>query len=123
MINRITGLAPGDSLFYKARRREPRIRNIPTPIPILVGKEVPASGSSGGAVGVAVAVAVAVAVGEAVGLAVGLAAGLSVGLAVGEAVGLDVAAETVKVKAVQAWGGAASGFDSGAVGATACCLS
>jgi hypothetical protein len=52
---------------------------------------------------------------------VGLAVGLSDGLAVGLAVGLDV--EMVKVRAVQASGTAALGLDSGAVGATACCLS
>ena len=51
----------------------------------------------------------------------GLAVGLSDGLAVGLAVGLDV--EMVKVRAVQASGTAALGLDSGAVGATACCLS
>lgn len=105
----------------------------------MVGHEVPASGKEGCAVGLAcatgelVGLAVAVAVGVGVGVAVGVLVGLLVGVAVGEpvgvavavgvAVGLPVGVVRVKVRAVQAWGAAASGLLSGAVGATACCLS
>lgn len=101
-------------LNYKAKRTEPIMRMTPTPIPTKVGQEVPDDGRDGPAVGAAV--------GALVGVAVGLAVAVGAGVAVPVGAGVEVAAETVKVKAVQARGAAAFGL-VGAVGATACCLS
>lgn len=108
-------------------------------MPTIVGQEVPASGSEGWAVGLAWAIGllVGVAVGLAVGLPVGVAVGVPVGVGVGLLDGVGVGVElpvgvgvgepdgvvNVNVRAVQASGTAALGLDSGAVGATACCLS
>ena len=81
---------------------------------------------------VAVGVEVGVDVGDAVGLADGLGDGLGLTPGLGEGVGVGVGVSVpgpgeglvkVNVRAVQELGTAASGFDSGAVGATACCLS
>ena len=67
----------------------------------------------------------AVGEGETSGLGdgLGLTPGLGDGLSSGDGEGEGDSKVIVKVRAVQAWGTAASGFDSGAVGATACCLS
>lgn len=94
-------------------------------MPTVVGQEVPATGREGSAVGLAWAIGllVGVAVGVAVAVAVGVALGVAVGLPVGVGVGEPDGIEIVKVRALQDWGGAAWGTDSGAVGATACCLS
>ena len=67
----------------------------------------------------------AVGEGETSGLGdgLGLTPGLGDGLSSGDGEGEGDSKVIVKVRAVQDWGAAASGFDSGAVGATACCLS
>jgi len=60
--------------------------------------------------------------GDGLGLTPGLGDGLGDGLSSGDGEGEGDSSVIVKVRAVQAWGAAASGSDSGAVGATACCL-
>lgn len=87
----------------------------PKPAPAIVGQEVPEDGREGAAVPVALGVLV----GAKVGVAVAVGEAVGVGLAVGE----DVAAETVKLRAVQVWGVTPAAFGLvGAEGATGCCL-
>jgi len=58
-----------------------------------------------------------------VGVAVPEGVGVGVPLGVGDGVGVGVAAEIVNVKALQAIGAAAAGFEVGTLGATVVCLS
>ena len=102
-------------VYQRAKSSEPIRRRMPIPAPIMVGKEIPASGREGSSatetgVGVAtaaadvgvgvpgpvvgVAVGVAVATGVAVGVAVGVPVGVVVGVAVGVAVGVGVLLHT-----------------------------
>lgn len=70
-----------NEILYKARRKAPIKAIIPNPIPRIVGKDTPASGSAA-FVGVGVVVVLPVGVGVAVAVAVGVGVKLVVGVGV-----------------------------------------
>jgi len=125
---------------YRAKSREPIRSSTPTPIPMIVGYDVPALGKAAWGDGVAVApgadvgvavplmgVGVEVATGDPVAVGVGVELGVGVEVATGDPIGVGAGVVVkLKVRAVHAFGvglaTAASGLLVGAVGATATCL-